>query len=307
MSPIKHTFRLSLILWCALAFFISPMAGAQCPVLPAQMMETAKRWDDQPVVGRTYKVQSWYVQDGDSLSLAGGHRLRLGQINTTEMATKKQPIQAFAQQGKDQLKQLLSKHQAIYVQLLPEEKDHYGRWLVSLYDGAGNSAEGALVDQGLAYVISMNEQGAKQCLWQQEAMAQKLGLGLWQAPSSIAAVRNVATLSAATGGFMRVGGLVADVSESQQDWYISLAGLEDLGGFKSQVALKVSKKLLAASTLNIITEAQLEKWIGQKVTARGWLTWRRLSKKQRKKGFKSGVMTLYHLDMLERIPGTNAS
>ena len=290
-----------------ITYFISPVAGAQCPVLPAQVMETAKRWDDQPVVGRTYKVQSWYVQDGDSLSLAGGHCLRLGQINTTEMATKKQPIQVFAQQGKDQLKQLLNKHQAIYVQLLPEEKDHYGRWLVSLYDGAGNSAEGALVGQGLAYVISMNKHGANQCLWQQEAMAQKLGLGLWQVPSSIAAVRNVATLNAATGEFMRVGGLVTDVSESQQDWYISLAGLKDLGGFKSQVALKVSKKLLASAALNIITAAQLEKWIGQKVTARGWLTWRKLSEKQRKKGFKTGVITLYHLDMLERVRGTNAS
>jgi len=299
MNAIKFTSRLAPTLACVLALFISPVASAQCPALAEEVMETAKRWSGKPLVGHTYKVQSWYVQDGDSLSLAGGHRLRLGQINTTEMATKKQPAQAFAQQGKDQLKQLLSQHQDIYVQLLPEEKDHYGRWLVSLYDGDGHSAEGALVGQGLAYVISMNEQGAMRCLWQQETMAQKLGLGLWQTSSTIAVVRNVAALSAATGGFMRVGGLVTDISESHRHWYIGLGGLK---GAKSQVALKVSKKLLAASTFNITATSQLETWIGQEMTARGWLTWRKLSKKQRKKGFKAGVMTLYHLDMLEQLP-----
>lgn len=307
MHPIKRITRLGRACCYVLALLAllvaAPVIYAQCPALSGQVMEQAQLWSGKPLVGQTYKVSRWYVQDGDSLNLGGGQRLRLGQINTTEMASKKRPQQAYAQQAKDQLNQTLGQHKVIYVQLMPKIKDHYGRWLVQLYDGAGNNAEEVLVAQGLAYVISMNEQGARRCLWQQEAMAQKQHLGLWQAPISdtisdpfsdplnISAVHDAATLSPATGGFIRMGGTVMDISASRRHWYI---------GLKGEVAVKISKKVLAASEANINTAKQLEHWVGQRIVSRGWLTWRKLSKKQRKKGFKAGLMTLYHLDMLEQ-------
>ena len=306
MNAKTHITKLALTCIYVLALLAAPAIYGKCPILSDQVMAQAQLWSAKPLVGQTYKAPRWYVQDGDSLRLGGGHRLRLGQINTTEMASKKSPPQAYAQQGKAQLNQILNQHQEIYVQLMPAIKDHYGRWLVQLYDGAGRSAEEGLVAKGLAYVISMNEQGAKRCLWQQETRAQRLGLGLWERPvadtlnsdtSSISAVHDAGTLTFATGGFMRMGGVVTEVSESKRDWYIYLGSL---GGAKSQVAVKISKKVLEASELNISTAKQLKKWIGQSIVARGWLTWRKLSKKQRKKGFKPGVMTLYHLDMLEQ-------
>tara|TARA_B100000780_G_C21089835_1_gene439207 strand:- start:21 stop:557 length:537 start_codon:yes stop_codon:yes gene_type:complete len=164
--------------------FKAPLAYAQCLPLSEQQMQQALLWSGKPVVGSTYQLHTWYVQDGDSLSLGRCQRLRLGQINATEMATKGPPEQAFAHQGKTQLKQQLEQQSIIYLQLLPNIKDHYGRWLVKLYDGLGASAEASLVAQGLAYVTSMHVQGVQLCLWQQEKLACKQALGLWQAPIS---------------------------------------------------------------------------------------------------------------------------
>jgi endonuclease YncB( thermonuclease family) len=126
-------------------------------------MGQAVLWSGKPTFGKTGKVQNWYVQDGDSLSLANGHRLA--------RTSKRRPEQAYAQHGKHQLKQKLQQQTAIYLQLLPETKDHYGHWLVKLYDGAGSPVEAFMVAQGLAYVIGMNGQGAEDCLWQQEEVA----------------------------------------------------------------------------------------------------------------------------------------
>ena len=286
-----HITRLFLACLYALVLLSAPHVYAQCSALSQDQMEQALSWSGKPTLGNTYKVKSWYVQDGDSLSLANGHRLRLGQINTTEMASKGRPIQAYAQQGKDQLKQKLQQQDAIYVQLLPNIKDHYGRWLVEVYDSAGLSAEAFLVGRGLAYVISMDMQGAKGCLWQQEQAAREQGLGIWQ--SNISRVHEAAILTSNQGGFMRMSGAVTDIGESKHYWYIGLG---------AQVALKVAKDTLAASRFNITHPKQLEQWVGQTVTVRGWLAWRKISKKQRANGFKAGVMSLYHLDMMEQGP-----
>lgn len=296
MNPTGCIARMTFTVFCALAWFQATHVYAQCPALSMQTMAQAPIWSGKPALGKTYKVPSWLVQDGDSLSLAGGHRLRLGRINTTEMASKGRPAQAFAQQGKDQLTQQLRQQGAIYVQLLPAIKDHYGRWLVNLYDGLGSSAEASLVAQGLAYVISMDEQGSAPCLWQQEALARRQGLGLWQAP--ISRVRQATTLTAKQGGFMRLGGVVTDISQSQHHWYI---------GMGEQVAVKIAKRRLASSPLWINSQAQLEQWIGHRIIARGWLAWRKLNKKQRKKGFKAGVMYLNHVHMLEQAPGLGSN
>ncbi|HCH33501.1 MAG TPA: hypothetical protein DE045_11205 [Oceanospirillaceae bacterium] len=268
-----------------------PAAAAQCEALSEQQMLQASAWQVKPEAGHIYKVQGWYVQDGDSLSLAHGHRLRLGQINSTEMAHKKRLAQAYAQQARDQLDQLLGRQNAIYLRVLPKRKDHYGRWLVKLYDGAGLSAEAFLVARGLAYVVSMDAQGAEDCLWQHEARARKQSLRIWR--TAMSAVYQAADLTPKQGGFMRMGGVVADINESQHHWYIGLGG---------QAGIKIDKQLLAASPFNLSSRQQLEQWVGQTILARGWLSWRKLSKKQRQKGYLSGLMSVYHLDMLEQAP-----
>jgi len=293
MTSIKRL--VSMALACVLAGLSVGHAYAQCPTLSEAFMDQALTWSGQPLVGKTYKVQNWRVLDGDSLGLPAGHRLRLGQINTTEMASKGRPAEAFAQQGKDQLTQQLRQQDAIFLQLLPAIKDHYGRWLVKLYDGNGLNVEASLVTQGLAYVISMDSQGAAQCLWQQEKVARSQGLGLWQ--SSISQVHKASVLTAKQGGFMRLKGAVSDISQSQHYWYIGLEG---------HVVIKIAKLRLAWAPLRITSQTQLEQWIGQTITTRGWLAWRKLNKKQRKKGFKSGVMDLNHVHMLEQAPGLSS-
>ena len=296
MKPIKYSLRIPLVLSIVLLLFISPRIYAQCSALTEAAMEKANEWSGNPIVGQTYKVKSWFVQDGDSLSLANGHRLRLGQINTTEMANKGRPEQAYAQQAKTQLNEKLQQQKSIYLQLLPNIKDHYGRWLVKLYDGSGVSVDSFLVSQGLAYVISMNEQGAENCLWQREEVARRNGLGIWQAP--ISRVHAAALLKSNQGGFMRMAGEVNDVSDSQHYWYIGLGG---------QVAVRIPKCLLAAPGFNTDTPKQMQRWVGQTITVRGWLAWRKLTKKQLKRGFHAGVMSISHLHMLEQTPVLNSN
>jgi endonuclease YncB( thermonuclease family) len=293
MTLTKPLARICLVCFYVLALLMTPRAYAQCPALSQETMNHALIWSGRPTLGNTYKVQSWYVQDGDSLSLANGHRLRLGQINTTEMASKWRPAQAYATQGKAQLNKKLQQKNDIYLQLLPSIKDHYGRWLVKLYDGMGLSTEAFLVTQGLAYVISMDEQGAQDCLWQEEEEARKQNLGIWQA--SISRVHEASILTSNQGGFIRMRGAVTDISESKHHWYIGLGG---------QVAVKVSKDILATSRVSVQNTKQLQRWVGQTITVRGWLGWRKLSKKQRKKGFKAGIINLYNLQMLEQAPAS---
>ena len=110
MTSIKRLISMAL----ALVGLSAAPAYAQCPTLSELSMDQALMWSGKPKVGKTYKAQSWRVQDGDSLSLPEGHRLRLGQINTTEMANKNRPAEAFAQQGKDQLTQQLHVDDPLY-------------------------------------------------------------------------------------------------------------------------------------------------------------------------------------------------
>lgn len=278
---------------CCLFLVIAsgPALGAQCLALSSQQMQQASPWMAKPQVGHVYKVEGWYVQDGDSLRLAHGQRLRLGQINTTEMASKAHAEQPYARQAKHELAQRLGQQDYIYLRLLPAVKDHYGRWLVQVYDAGGVSAEAMLVARGLAYVVSMGAAGAEDCLWHQEAVARRHKLGVWQL--ALSAVRKAQNLSPQQGGFMRLAGVVTSISESQHHWYIGLGG---------QAGIKIAKQLLANAPLKAKSRARLEQWMGQPVTARGWLSWRKLSKKQRQKGYLSGLMTIYHLDMLEQTP-----
>ncbi|HIG36805.1 MAG TPA: hypothetical protein EYQ12_04405 [Oceanospirillaceae bacterium] len=268
-----------------------PAVSAQCLALSEQQMLRASAWQGEPEVGHIYKVQRWYVQDGDSLSLAHGHRLRLGQVNTTEMAHESRPEQPYAQQARDQLEQQLARQSEIYLRLLPKTKDRYDRWLVKIYDGAGLSAEVFLVARGLAYVVSMDARGAEDCLWQHEASARKQGLGIWR--TAMSSVYQAADLTSKQGGFMRMRGVVGDINESQHHWYI---------GFGGQAGIKIDKQLLAGSPLKLNSRQQLQPWVGQTIVARGWLSWRKLSKKQRQKGYLSGLMSVYNLDMLEQAP-----
>jgi endonuclease YncB( thermonuclease family) len=268
-----------------------PAVAAQCLALSKQQMLRASPWLGEPELGHIYQLQHWYVQDGDSLSLAHGQRLRLGQINTTEMAHKTRPAQPYAQQARDELNLQLAPHAAIYVRLLPKVKDRYGRWLVKLYDGSGLSAEALLVARGLAYVVSMDVRGADGCLWQHEALARKQSLGIWH--TNAPAVYQAADLAPKQGGFMRMEGVVVSISESLYHWYIGLGG---------QAGIKIDKQLLAASPLKLTQRQQLDQWLGQTIIARGWMSWRKLSKKQRQKGYVSGLMSVYHLDMLEQAP-----
>jgi endonuclease YncB( thermonuclease family) len=294
MSWIEPGFKVIRYIGCITLCLQASLASANCPLLSDKTMAAALSWNGIPKVGQVYKINNWHVQDGDSIRLKGSDRLRIGLINTPEIGHSSRPDQAFAKQAKQHLNKLLKDYPSVYVKLLPQKQDRYGRWLSQIYDGAGLSAEQGLVEQGLAYVISMNAQGAPECLWQSEFIARNDGQGLWGHPSSKVVDANYIDKNA--GGFIRMEGIVTDISDSQFDWYI---GLGQRGGMRADVAVKISKAVLANSRFRVSDQHELKQWLGKSLQVRGWLAWRKISEKQIQKGFRQGLMTLYHEDMLK--------
>lgn len=284
--------KLGLVVGAALLFLYAGTAQSACAALSKQDMSQATPWQAEPELNKLYRLSAWFVQDGDSVRLPQGERLRLGHINTPELATKKRSAQAYASAAKQQLRLQLDAWDETYVRLLPNRQDHYGRWLVEVYDGQGHSTEQALVSMGLAFAISMRAGATNTCLWQQEELARQGQLGVWKSP--ISRLHSTTTLGPSKAGFLRLRGRVTGVTSSQGYWYIALQG---------QVAIKIPKAVMAAHGLS---GDDLAPWLGQSIIARGWLAWRKLSRAQRDKGYQAAVMSINNLQMLERYPSKNS-
>jgi hypothetical protein len=161
-------------------------------------------------------------------------------------------------------------------------RDHYGRWLGQVYNARGDWLAAQLVAQGLAFAISVSPRAAPACLWQLEAQARAAGKGIWA--SRLGQSLAAASVTPSQGGFVLLSGTVIKVTDSQRDWYMELDG---------EVVLRLNKKHWAAAN-----GGAPESWLHKRIQARGWLVWRKLSAKQRQRGFKSGLMYISHPHML---------
>ncbi len=96
------------------------------------------------------------VVDGDTLVVAGGHRVRLIGIDTPETKDPRKPVQCFGREATAYLSTLLEKGSAVRLVGDVEDRDAYGRALAYVYrlpDGLFVNA--ALLWEGYAQVLTI--------------------------------------------------------------------------------------------------------------------------------------------------------
>lgn len=191
------------------------------------------------------------VQDGDTLKLTDGRRVRLIGVNTPELARAGRPDEPQAHAARAWLRAQLD---ARPVRLLPgrEAHDRYGRLLAHLYLADQRLAAQALIAQGLGYALAVgaNDRLAP-CLFAAEAEARRQRLGIWQqAPLAAAAIDRA--------GFAVVRGRVTGMTVLRRGRYVDL---------DRHLALWLPAGALA--------EAAAGWRPGQWVEARGWVVDRR--------------------------------
>ena len=135
------------------------------------------------LVGRSAQVQ-WlnvkWVLDGDTIILSDGRHVRYIGINTPEIAHNQTPAEAFGLEALALNRQLVL-HQPIRLQLDVERKDRYGRWLAYVFRQDGLFVNQALVQEGLAHVLSRSPNTHKaQVLLEAQRTAMSTKKGMWR-------------------------------------------------------------------------------------------------------------------------------
>ena len=96
------------------------------------------------------------VVDGDTLVVAGGHRVRLIGVDTPETKDPRKPVQCFGEQASAYVSSLLREGEGVRLVGDVEERDVYGRTLAYVYRLAdGLFVNAALVREGYAHVLTI--------------------------------------------------------------------------------------------------------------------------------------------------------
>ncbi len=213
------------------------------------------------------------VQDGDSLKLADGRRVRLIGVNAPELASQGRPDQPLAQAARVAASSFLADGGSVQLVYGPERKDHYGRSLAHVYDSRGNSLEAELLARGLAFHIAVPPNLAlAECFQSQENRAREQALGVWG--DSVWEPLSASELTPAQAGFQLLQGRLVEVSDSGDVWL-------ELDG---PVVLKISRE-----ERRYFDAPQWEQWRGRRLEVRGWLV-DRSSSRAAERGFKPLVM-----------------
>ena len=128
------------------------------------------------------RVKVHWVDDGDTIVVAGGERVRYLGINTPEVAHKEEPGEPFGDEAKDFNKKLVQ-GRWINLELAEQQRDHYGRLLAYVFLADGTFVNGELVRQGYAHLLRKQP---KLRYWERLLALQRQALkekkGMWSLP-----------------------------------------------------------------------------------------------------------------------------
>ncbi|WP_027330376.1 thermonuclease family protein [Marinimicrobium agarilyticum] len=214
------------------------------------------------------------VQDGDSVRLVSGERVRLIGVNAPELAREGRPAQPLAQAAKESLKQHLSTLDEVLLVYDREREDHYGRTLAYVFTPSGESVEAALLREGLAFHIAIPPNThLADCLALAQTQALSAGRGVWGhdgwQPIS------TAELTLEETGFQRLRGQVTDISEAGGSVWVELNG---------PLVLQVPAELWSTLKASGVSA-------GRMIEVRGWVVDRSGSRAARR-GFKPLLMQI---------------
>ncbi len=128
------------------------------------------------------RVKVRWVDDGDTIVVAGGERVRYLGINTPEVAHKDEPGEPFGDEAKAFNKKLVQ-GRWINLELAEQQRDPYGRLLAYVFLADGTFVNGKLVRQGYAHLLRKQP---KLRYWERLLALQRQALkkkkGMWSLP-----------------------------------------------------------------------------------------------------------------------------
>ena len=139
-------------------------------------------WTSPAADADSLRVKVHWVDDGDTIVVAGGERVRYLGINTPEVAHKDEPGEPFGDEAKDFNKKLVQ-GRWINLELAEQQRDHYGRLLAYVFLADGTFVNGELVRQGYAHLLRKQP---KLHYWERLLALQRQALkekkGMWSLP-----------------------------------------------------------------------------------------------------------------------------
>ena len=134
-------------------------------------------WLDEGTMASQWRQVPW-VDDGDTVVLSDGTRVRYIGINAPEIAHEDRPAERFGSEARAFNAKLVY-HKKVRLELDRERKDQYGRLLAYVFLEDGTFVNAELVKSGYAYYLfrTPNAKYAQLLLrLQREAMAKRVGL-----------------------------------------------------------------------------------------------------------------------------------
>ena len=106
----------------------------------------------QPEAAATMRGLVKWVDDGDSIGIAGGERVRYLGINAPELAHDREPSEPYGEEARIFNEQLVL-GRWVRLELGDERRDRYGRLLAYVFLEDGRFINGELVRQGFAHLL----------------------------------------------------------------------------------------------------------------------------------------------------------
>ena len=237
-TPSAKTF--GVLLFGFHSLFVSFASTAEC--VPEGTGELAK-------VDRVY--------DGDTIKLTDGRHVRILGVNAPEVDHSKEKTgQALGDESRAATESFFKKDKTVRLFYDVQRVDRYERTLAHVYDSKGNSLSGYLLRNGLGFHVAVPPNlSLNECLHNEEALARRKQLGVWQDIHWRATP--AAELTLLDTGFKRVTGKVVSVRQAQSIWL-------ELDG---PLVIKISP-----SDKKNFSVKQWQLWKGKEVEVRGWIT-----------------------------------
>lgn len=225
------------------ALLALPPASNAAPTCPADRIDE--------------RVRISYVQDGDTLMLNDGRRLRLIGIDTPELGKQGASAEPGAIAARDRLRQLLFiSRQQLNLRFDQERTDRYGRLLAHAYLSDSRALTEQLLSEGMGTQIVVPPNTWQSSCYHQAAQdARQQRRGIWALPDY--QPKTVAELNLQSTGFQIVRGRVTHLSNSADAIWINLAG---------DFALRIER-----NDLGNFKGIDLDALVGSEIEAQGWI------------------------------------
>jgi endonuclease YncB( thermonuclease family) len=220
-------------------------------------------------------VEIAHIQDGDTLTLKDGRRVRLLGINTPELGKPGTSPQPFAQQARARVVAFFKADYRAILLTDKQQHDVHGRTLAHVYNLKGQNLEAMLLAQGLGWHVAVPPNlSLAECLAGVEQAARNANLGVWQhEPVSSRAVNS--------GGFQRIQGRVKNITFADA-WWLNLEG---------NVAAVIYPEFQASFDRNWIKSLQ-----GKTIELQGWVY---PSRSKRYQPWRVKLESLYGIELID--------